>query len=121
MTDHFVIGDQGQYLVMDYIEGTDVRVFQNDHAKRDLLVPVPLGAFIVSRVARALAYAHERGGSEALMGNTRDELCEGTGSNVVADRERVEQMPAGRLWRLAFRESAMRFPACTQASADTTC
>ncbi|HYE99152.1 MAG TPA: protein kinase, partial [Planctomycetota bacterium] len=46
-------------MVMDYIEGTDVRVFQNDHAKRDLLVPVPLGAFIVSRVARALAYAHQ--------------------------------------------------------------
>ncbi|GAB2679187.1 aminotransferase class IV [Thalassiella azotivora] len=31
----------------------------------------------------ALAYAHERGGSEALLANTRGELCEGTGSNVV--------------------------------------
>ncbi len=31
----------------------------------------------------ALAYAHERGGSEALLGNSRDELCEGTGTNVV--------------------------------------
>ena len=30
----------------------------------------------------ALAYAKERGGSEAVFGNTRDELCEGTGSNV---------------------------------------
>ena len=46
-------------MVMDYIEGTDVRVFQNDHVKRDLLLPVPLAAFIVSRVARALAYAHQ--------------------------------------------------------------
>ena len=30
----------------------------------------------------ALAYAHEHGAAEALFGNTRDELCEGTGSNV---------------------------------------
>lgn len=31
----------------------------------------------------ALAYANERGGSEALMGNSRGELCEGTGTNVL--------------------------------------
>ena len=30
----------------------------------------------------ALAYAKERGAVEALFANTRDELCEGTGSNV---------------------------------------
>jgi branched-chain amino acid aminotransferase len=30
----------------------------------------------------ALAYAKQRGGSEAIFGNTRGELCEGTGSNV---------------------------------------
>jgi len=30
----------------------------------------------------ALARAHEAGASEALLANTRDELCEGTGSNV---------------------------------------
>ncbi|WNI14715.1 aminotransferase class IV [Actinacidiphila sp. ITFR-21] len=30
----------------------------------------------------ALARAHERGASEALFGNTRGRLCEGTGSNV---------------------------------------
>jgi serine/threonine-protein kinase len=52
-------GEQKLYLmVMDYIEGTDVRTFQNDHFKRDLLLPVMLAAFIVSRVARSLAYAH---------------------------------------------------------------
>jgi branched-chain amino acid aminotransferase len=31
----------------------------------------------------ALARAHEHGASEALFANSRDELCEGTGSNVV--------------------------------------
>jgi len=46
-------------MVMDYIEGTDVRTFQNEHLKRDLLMPVPLAAFIVSRIARSLAYAHQ--------------------------------------------------------------
>jgi branched-chain amino acid aminotransferase len=30
----------------------------------------------------ALGYAHARGGAEAVFGNTRGELCEGTGSNV---------------------------------------
>jgi branched-chain amino acid aminotransferase len=30
----------------------------------------------------ALAYAKERGGEEAIFGNTKGELCEGTGSNV---------------------------------------
>ncbi len=31
----------------------------------------------------ALARAHERGASEAIFANTRDQLCEGTGSNVL--------------------------------------
>jgi branched-chain amino acid aminotransferase len=31
---------------------------------------------------RALAYAHDHGASEAIFCNTRDELCEATGSNV---------------------------------------
>lgn len=30
----------------------------------------------------ALAYAKERGAGEAIFANTRDELCEGTGSNI---------------------------------------
>ena len=30
----------------------------------------------------ALRYAHHRGASEALLANTQDELCEGTGTNV---------------------------------------
>jgi branched-chain amino acid aminotransferase len=31
---------------------------------------------------RALAYAHQRGATEAVFANTRGELCEATGSNI---------------------------------------
>jgi branched-chain amino acid aminotransferase len=36
--------------------------------------------------AKALAYAHERGGGEAIFGNLAGNLCEGTGSNIFIVR-----------------------------------
>jgi branched-chain amino acid aminotransferase len=44
---------------------------------------------------RALAHAHERGASEAVFANTRDELCEATGSNVFLVRDGVVATPPG--------------------------
>jgi branched-chain amino acid aminotransferase len=44
---------------------------------------------------RALAYAQERGSSEAIFANTRDELCEATGSNVFVVRDGVVATPPG--------------------------
>ena len=41
----------------------------------------------------ALATAHRRGAHEALLPNTRGELCEGTGSNVVVERDDVLVTP----------------------------
>lgn len=41
----------------------------------------------------ALAYAHERGAIEAVFGNTRDELCEATGSNIFVVRDGVILTP----------------------------
>ena len=38
---------------------------------------------------RALAYAHARHAGEAILANTRDELCEATGSNVFVVRDGV--------------------------------
>jgi branched-chain amino acid aminotransferase len=35
----------------------------------------------------ALAWAHERGAAEALFANSRDEVCEGTGSNVFYEHD----------------------------------
>lgn len=46
-------------IVMDYIDGTDLRTLHQDHLKRRRLLPCPLAAFIVSRMCRALAYAHK--------------------------------------------------------------
>ncbi len=40
-----------------------------------------------------LAYAKERGAIEAIFGNTRDELCEATGSNVFVVRDGVVLTP----------------------------
>ena len=41
----------------------------------------------------ALAWAHERGAAEALFANTRDEICEGTGSNVFYETGGVLRTP----------------------------
>jgi branched-chain amino acid aminotransferase len=42
---------------------------------------------------RALAYAQAQGAGEALFGNTRDELCEATGSNVFVVGDGVVRTP----------------------------
>src|SRR5262249_9058905 len=44
---------------------------------------------------RALAHAHAHGASEAMLANTRDELCEATGSNVFVVRAGVVNTPPG--------------------------
>ncbi|NUN48083.1 MAG: serine/threonine protein kinase [Candidatus Brocadiae bacterium] len=46
-------------LAMDYVEGTDLRSFHMEHLDKFTLIPPPLTAFIISRICRALAYAHD--------------------------------------------------------------
>lgn len=46
-------------MVMDYVEGCDLRDILSDFHGSGMLLPVPLGAFIVSRICRALEYAHD--------------------------------------------------------------
>ncbi len=48
----------GAYIAMELIEGMSLRHFLDLHAGK--AVPVELATFIVSRLARALEYAHER-------------------------------------------------------------
>ncbi len=56
VTDHFVIGDQGQYLVMDYIEGEDLRQRMERQGNITEDEAILLGASICD----ALTYLHTR-------------------------------------------------------------
>lgn len=51
----------GQYfMVMEYVGGHNVEQFLDKHRRLGRQVPVDLAVFIVSRVARGLAYAHQK-------------------------------------------------------------
>ena len=56
VTDHFVIGDQGQYLVMDYIEGEDLR----QRMERTNFLPDDEVVLIGAAMSKALSYLHSR-------------------------------------------------------------
>jgi serine/threonine protein kinase/Tol biopolymer transport system component len=56
VTDHFVIGDQGQYLVMDYIEGEDLR----QRMERMGNITEDEAILIGAAICEALAYLHTR-------------------------------------------------------------
>jgi serine/threonine protein kinase len=51
----------GQYfMVMEYVGGHNIEQFLDRHRQLGKKVPVSLAAFIVSRIARGLAYAHQK-------------------------------------------------------------
>ncbi len=51
----------GQYfMVMEFVRGVNLEQFLEQHRKLGKQIPVDLAAFIVSRVARGLAYAHAK-------------------------------------------------------------
>jgi serine/threonine-protein kinase len=51
----------GQYfMVMEFVGGQNIEQFMDRHKQMGKQVPVDLAAFIVSRVARGLAYAHQK-------------------------------------------------------------
>jgi eukaryotic-like serine/threonine-protein kinase len=51
----------GQYfMVMEFVRGVNLEQFLDQHRKLGRQIPVDLAAFIVSRVARGLAYAHAK-------------------------------------------------------------
>jgi serine/threonine protein kinase len=54
VTDHFVVGEQGQYLVMDYIEGEDLR----QRMERLGNIPEEEAILIGAAICDALAYLH---------------------------------------------------------------
>lgn len=51
----------GQYfMVMEYVHGVNLEQFIDLHTRLHRSVPVDLAAFIVSRIARGLTYAHQQ-------------------------------------------------------------
>lgn len=51
----------GQYfMVMEFVHGTNLDQFIKKHRTTGMAVPIDLAAFIISRVARGLAYAHRK-------------------------------------------------------------
>ena len=65
---------------------------------------------------RALAYAHERGANEAVFANTRDELCEATGSNVFVVQHGVVRTPPESAGCLAGVTRAYVLEVCASES-----
>ncbi len=52
------LGKRLYLIVMEYIEGWDLRKIHTQHIQAGALLPIILNAFIISRVCRALEYAH---------------------------------------------------------------
>ncbi len=51
----------GQYfMVMEFVRGVNLEQFLDQHRRLEKRIPVDLAAFIVSRVARGLTYAHAK-------------------------------------------------------------
>jgi branched-chain amino acid aminotransferase len=72
-----------------------VRVVVVPWARNDRGATAGLKTTSYAENVRALAYAHERGASEAIFANTHDELCEATGSNVFVVHDGAIATPPG--------------------------
>jgi len=59
LSDLDATGKRLYLIVMEYIEGWDLRKIHSKHIRARSLLPIPLSAFIISRLCRALAYAHQ--------------------------------------------------------------
>ncbi|HKQ63300.1 MAG TPA: serine/threonine-protein kinase [Candidatus Polarisedimenticolaceae bacterium] len=52
------------YIVMEFVEGVNLREFIQHHRERAQRIPIELAAFIASRVCRGLEYAHRKTGPD---------------------------------------------------------
>ena len=52
------------YIALEYVDGLNLEGFIDYHINSDHILPVELGAFIVSRVCRGLEYAHNKRGRD---------------------------------------------------------
>jgi serine/threonine protein kinase len=59
-TYHLGQSDGQYFMVMEFVNGVNLEQFMDHHRELNRQVPVDLAAFIISRIARGLAYAHQR-------------------------------------------------------------
>ena len=52
------------YIALEFVEGINLELFMEHHYGRGEIVPIELGAFIISRVCRGLEYAHNKRGRD---------------------------------------------------------
>jgi serine/threonine protein kinase len=88
-------------IAMDYVPGTDLRTLHWRHHNRNLLIPCALAAFIISRMCRALGYAHQHIvhrdiSPENILINDQG-VCKLTDFGVAAATEAEMKLFAGKL------------------------
>ena len=58
----FDLGRSGDtyFIVMEYVDGTNLKTLLKSFRQRDLAVPVPQASYVVSEICKGLAYAHQK-------------------------------------------------------------
>src|SRR6185295_1960410 len=69
------------FLAMELIEGKDLRTAMSHATSRDLRMPTPLAAYILSEVAAGLDYAHRK--TDVYGGSMNIVHCDVSPSNVM--------------------------------------
>lgn len=59
-TYHLGKSDNQYFMVMEYVDGVSLEQFLEKHREINKPIPAELAVFIISRVARGLAYAHQK-------------------------------------------------------------
>jgi eukaryotic-like serine/threonine-protein kinase len=63
-TYHFGSNGNSYFIVMEYVRGVNLEQFTRRLAEQRRVLPLELAVFIVSRIARGLAYAHAKTGKD---------------------------------------------------------
>ncbi len=92
---------EGYYFVLEYVDGISLHDFMEFHRKVGRKLPVNLAVFIVSRAARALAYAHSRRGTDGKpLGIVHCDICP---RNILINTEGVPKITDFGIARVAAR------------------
>jgi len=89
------------YFVLEYINGISLHDFIARHAKEKLELPRELAVYIASRIARGLAYAHQRRGADGKPMNIVH--CDVCPHNILITTEGLPKLTDFGIARAAHR------------------